>query len=406
MHPKNIHISDYTYDLPNERIAVYPTHPRDSSKLLVYTKGEIKQDSYSNMLSHLPKDALMVFNNTKVIKSRMLFRRDTGALIELFLLEPHGEFIDYSSFLQQEKTADWKCFVGKVSKWKERFLVKTLEIQGKSVELKAELLEKTPGAYAVRLSWTPENISLAEILEAAGATPLPPYIKRTAEKEDETDYQTVYSKYEGSVAAPTAGLHFSEKMLEGFEQGGVSSLFTTLHVGAGTFKPVSSDTMEEHLMHAEWMHLDLEFLKNLLNNSNRPIISVGTTATRTLESIYWMGNKILNQASISLEALKVTQWEPYNTTKLHTTEEALQALIRWIEDKQLDHLAIETEIIIAPSYSYKVITGLVTNFHQPKSTLLLLVAALLGEDWKKIYSYALENDFRFLSYGDGSLLLP
>lgn len=405
MHPKNISISDYTYDLPDERIAVYPTHPRDSSKLLVYNKGQIDQDTYSNMLKHLPKNALMVFNNTKVIKSRMLFRRETGAIIELFLLEPYGDFLDYASFLQQTQTADWKCFVGKANKWKERFLVKNLEINAKSVELKAELLEKTPGAYAVRLSWSPENISLAEILEAAGATPLPPYIKRKAEKEDETDYQTVYSKHEGSVAAPTAGLHFSDKMLEGFRENGVNTLFTTLHVGAGTFKPVSSDTMEEHIMHAEWMHIEKSFVQELLQNINKPIISVGTTATRTLESMYWMGNKILNQEHTSLEELKVSQWEAYQPAKIHPTENALKALAEWMHTNKLDHLSIETEIIIAPSYKYKVIQGLVTNFHQPKSTLLLLVAALLGEDWKKVYDFAMENDFRFLSYGDGSLLL-
>lgn len=406
MHPKNISIADFTYDLPNERIAVYPTQPRDSSKLLVYNKGELKHDSYNNMLQHLPNDAVLVFNNTRVINSRIHFKRETGAIIELFLLEPQGEFVDYASFLQQKKSAVWKCFVGKVNKWKEQFLVKHIQVNGVEVELKAELVEKIPGAYLVRLSWTPEDISLAEIVDEAGVTPLPPYIKRKAKEEDETNYQTVYSKHEGSVAAPTAGLHFSDKMLEGFKENNIDTLFTTLHVGAGTFKPVSTNTMEGHIMHAEWMNLELTFLEGLLKNIHKPIISVGTTATRTLESIYWMGNKILNNPDTTLQELKVTQWEPYETAQIHETKEAVFALIDWMKAKEMDHLVMETEIIIAPSYVYKVIKGLITNFHQPQSTLLLLVAALLGEDWRKVYDYAMANDFRFLSYGDGSLLLP
>lgn len=406
MHPKNISITDFTYDLPNERIATYPKHPRDSSKLLVYNNGTISHDVYSKMSDHLPKDAVLVFNNTRVINSRIHFRRETGALIELFLLEPQGEQIDYATFFQQQKSAVWKCFVGNANKWKEQFLVKNLAINRVEVELKAELVERIPGAYLVELSWTPEHLSIGEIVEEAGVTPLPPYIKRKAEEEDTIDYQTVYSKHEGSVAAPTAGLHFSDAMLEGFKENGIESLFTTLHVGAGTFKPVSSETMEDHIMHAEWMTIDLAFLNNLLTNIDKPIISVGTTATRTLESIYWMGNKILNHPNITSKELKVTQWEPYDVENTHTPKEALSAFIAWMKTNNQDHLIIETEIIIAPSYSFKIINGLVTNFHQPQSTLLLLVAALLGKDWRKVYGYAMDNDFRFLSYGDGSLLLP
>lgn len=406
MHPKNISIKDFTYDLPNERIATYPLHPRDSSKLLVYNKGTITHDVYSMMSDHLPKDAVLVFNNTRVINSRIHFRRKTGALIELFLLEPQGEFIDYSTFLQQKGSAVWKCFVGNANKWKEQFLYKTLQINGVEVELKAELVERIPGAYLVELSWTPNHISIGEIIEVAGVTPLPPYIKRKAEEEDTIDYQTVYSKHEGSVAAPTAGLHFSDTMLENFKENGIESLFTTLHVGAGTFKPVSSETMENHIMHAEWMTIDLVFLNSLLLNIDKPIISVGTTATRTLESIFWMGNKILNHPNITSKELKVTQWEPYETENIHAPKDTLLAFIEWMKTNNLDHLIIETEIIIAPSYTFKIINGLITNFHQPQSTLLLLVAALLGEDWRKVYDYAMKNDFRFLSYGDGSLLLP
>lgn len=406
MHPKDISIKDFTYDLPNDRIASYPLHPRDSSKLLVYKNGAISHDVYSKMWEHLPKDAVMVFNNTRVINSRIHFRRKTGALIELFLLEPNEAFIDYATFFQQKKSAVWKCFVGNANKWKEQFLIKNLVIDGVEVELKAELVERIPGAYLVELSWTPKDLSIGEIIEVAGVTPLPPYIKRKAEEEDTIDYQTVYSKHKGSVAAPTAGLHFSDTMLENFKKNGIESLFTTLHVGAGTFKPVSSETMENHIMHAEWMTIDLTFLKELLIVIDRPIISVGTTATRTLESIYWMGNKILDNPEITSKELKVTQWEPYETDNTHASKEVLLAFIQWMKTNSLDHLIIETEIIIAPSYTFKIINGLVTNFHQPQSTLLLLVAALLGEDWRKVYDYAMNNDFRFLSYGDGSLLLP
>lgn len=406
MHPKDISIKDFTYDLPNDRIASYPLHPRDSSKLLVYKNGSITHEVYSKMWEHLPKDAVMVFNNTRVINSRIHFRRKTGALIELFLLEPNEAFIDYATFFQQKKSAVWKCFVGNANKWKEQFLVKNLVIDGVEVELKAELVKRIPDAYLVELSWTPKDLSIGEIIEVAGVTPLPPYIKRKAEEEDTIDYQTVYSKHKGSVAAPTAGLHFSDTMLENFKKNGIESLFTTLHVGAGTFKPVSSETMENHIMHAEWMTIDLTFLKELLIVIDRPIISVGTTATRTLESIYWMGNKILDNPEITSKELKVTQWEPYETDNTHASKEVLLAFIQWMKTNSLDHLIIETEIIIAPSYTFKIINGLVTNFHQPQSTLLLLVAALLGEDWRKVYDYAMNNDFRFLSYGDGSLLLP
>lgn len=405
MHPKNLSITDFTYDLPKERIAIYPAQPRDSSKLLIYKNGQISQNIYQNMATYLPKESVLVFNNTKVIKSRILFRRETGALIELFCLEPYGEFIDYAHFLGQQRTATWKCFIGNANKWKEKYLIQNILVGGKEVELKAELLERIPGAYIVRLSWTPEEVSLGEILDTAGVTPLPPYIKRTATEEDKTNYQTIYSKYEGSVAAPTAGLHFSKEMMKSFEEKGIESHFTTLHVGASTFKPVTSDTMQGHIMHSEWLQIELDFLNALLRNIDKTIISVGTTATRTLESIYWMGNKILNQENISLQKLKITQWEPYDTSITHPAKEAVRTLIDWMKNKNIDHLIIETEIIIAPSYTYRIIKGLVTNFHQPQSTLLLLVAALLGKDWRKIYDYALQNDFRFLSYGDGSLLL-
>lgn len=405
MHPKKISIKDYTYDLPKDRIAVYPANPRDCSKLLIYKEGEIKEDIYRNMVEYLPDNSVLIFNNTRVIKSRILFRRKTGALIELFCLEPYCEFIDYAHFFAQRQSAVWKCFVGNASKWKEKYLTKSLKIGAFNIELRAELIKRISGAYVVKLEWTPGDFTLAEVIEASGLTPLPPYIKREVNTEDVRDYQTVYSKHEGSVAAPTAGLHFTENMMEDFTSHHIDCLFTTLHVGAGTFKPVSSDKMEGHLMHAEWMHIELGFLKKILEHIDNKIISVGTTATRTLESLYWMGNKIINCGELTIERLKVSQWEPYENHKQHSVKAAIKALILYLENKNMTELGIETEIIIAPGYTYKIIQGLITNFHQPQSTLLLLVAALLGENWKEIYKYALENNFRFLSYGDGSLLL-
>ncbi|MCO6498701.1 MAG: S-adenosylmethionine:tRNA ribosyltransferase-isomerase [Chitinophagaceae bacterium] len=406
MHPKDLSIHDFTYELPDERIALFPVHPRDSSKLLVYKDGQISEDTYRNLADYLPPDAALVFNDTRVVKSRVLFPKETGAVIEIFCLEPLEKYTDYNLLFQQTGSSVWKCMIGKAGKWKEKQLTRTIRINNTDVTLRAELIDRLPEAFVVKFSWTPETFSLGDILSAAGVTPLPPYIKRKATEEDETDYQTVYSAHEGSVAAPTAGLHFTDEMLEGFHKKGISTLFTTLHVGAGTFKPVKSDTMEGHHMHAEWMNITTDFLEQLLINIDKKIISVGTTATRTLESIYWMGNKILNHPAIKEEDLRISQWEVYNMQKIHDAGDAIKALLQWMKRKDEKHLMIETEIIIVPGYQFKIVKGLITNFHQPQSTLLLLVAALVGEQWKKIYDYALSNNFRFLSYGDGSLILP
>lgn len=405
MHPKDISIEDYTYDLPDERIALYPATPRDSSKLLVYHQGKISEDIYRNIDRHFPQDATLVFNDTKVIKSRILFPKKSGAVIEIFCLEPFAQFTDYAIFFQQKESALWKCMIGKAGKWKEKHLAKKIVVDNKEVTLVAELIDKLPDAYVVKFSWDPATFSLGEVINAAGVTPLPPYIKRAAGKADEQRYQTVYSSHEGSVAAPTAGLHFTSELMDRFHQEGIPMLFTTLHVGAGTFKPVKSATMEGHFMHTEWMNVTVGFLEALLKNINRKIISVGTTSTRTLESIYWMGNKILNGKITRIDELKITQWEVYDVKTTHQPDDCIESLIAWMKDSRMDHLMIETGIIIAPGYKFKVIDGLITNFHQPKSTLLLLVAAIAGADWKKIYTYALENEFRFLSYGDGCLIL-
>lgn len=406
MHPKNLSIEDFTYSLPKDRIALHPVNPRNSSQLLVYNQGSISKDIYQNIGHHLPKDSVLIFNDTRVIKSRILFTKDTGAVIEVFCLEPYGDLTDYEEVFQQRKSVYWKCIIGKANKWKEQHLKKDLYIHNTALQLKAELVERLPEAYVVKFSWDSELFTFREIINAAGITPLPPYIKRSANKDDETNYQTVYSAHEGSVAAPTAGLHFTKEIVNELPQKNIQTLFTTLHVGAGTFKPVKSETMEGHHMHAEWMHVELSFLDQLKKNLKQPIIAVGTTATRTLESIYWMGNKVLQKADIDFASLKISQWEVYETMQKHSPTKAIQALINWMKERDLHELMIETEIIIAPSYAFKIIDGLITNFHQPQSTLLLLVAALLGEEWRKVYDYALKNNFRFLSYGDGSLLLP
>lgn len=406
MHPKELKIDDFTYDLPNDKIAYSPANPRDSSKLLLYKNGEISQDIYQNISNHLSEDHLLVFNNTKVIKSRIFFTKDTGAVIEIFCLEPHEDTVNYEDHFQQTKGVLWKCLIGKAGKWKEKQLIKSFEIDGQEVSLCAEIVEKLADCFIVQLSWAPENFTFGEIIDVAGVTPLPPYIKRKATHDDENRYQTVYSEHDGSVAAPTAGLHFTKRILDALKEKKVETLFTTLHVGAGTFKPVSSATMEDHQMHNEWMNITSEFLFNLLQNLNKTIISVGTTSMRTLESIYWMGNKIILNPNIREEDLRITQWEPYENIETHSAKKSLQALLSWMDQRGLNHLLIETGIIIAPSYTFKIVKGLVTNFHQPKSTLLLLVAALVGEEWKEIYDYALAHDFRFLSYGDGGLLLP
>ena len=406
MHPKFLKIEDYTYDLPNEKIAYNPVNPRDSSKLLVYQQGEISESTYRNLADFLPENSVLVFNDTKVVKSRIFFQNETGATIEIFCLEPHGENIDYDLHFQQTQSAVWTCLIGKVAKWRQPKLSKTISVNGQEIVLSVEMLEKLADSYVVKFTWTPENISFGEVMDAAGVTPLPPYIKRVADKTDEETYQTVYSEHEGSVAAPTAGLHFTNSVLEDFKNKGITSLFTTLHVGAGTFKPVKAEVMEDHIMHSECLNITVDFLESLLKNIENPIITVGTTSTRTLESIYWMGNKIVNNSEISFDDLKISQWTPYETEKTCSAKNAVKALLNWIQKKGNTHLSIETEIIIAPSYQFKLAKGLITNFHQPQSTLLLLVSALIGENWRKVYNYALENNFRFLSYGDGRLLLP
>ena len=407
MHPKNLSISDFDYSLPEEKIAVYPLPERDQSKLLIYQNGNISEDIYRNIADHLPENSFLVFNDTKVIKARILFQKKTGAVIEIFCLEPHEKINDYAIVLTQKKSTKWKCMIGGAGKWKEKFLEKEIEIDGNKIILKAELVEKLSDAYVVKLSWDPGDYSFAEIIDHAGETPLPPYIKRKAEESDAERYQSIYSHYEGSVAAPTAGLHFTEKIFSSLKGKNIDTGFVTLHVGAGTFKPVKSSSMGGHKMHAEWIDISTNFLKQLIDNLSHGVFCVGTTSVRTVESLYWMGLKTFLNPEIRFGDLKISQWEVYEEPlKNHfcNVKDALQSLLRYLQNKKTERLFIQTQIIIAPGYSYKIARGIITNFHQPKSTLLLLVAAMIGDNWKKIYEYALTHEFRFLSYGDGCLI--
>jgi S-adenosylmethionine:tRNA ribosyltransferase-isomerase len=407
MHPKDLSINDYDYFLPEEKIASFPSKERDQSKLLIYKNGIIAEDIYLNLADHLPGKSFLVFNNTKVIKARILFTKPTGAVIEIFCLGPYETINDYAIVLQKKKSIRWKCMIGGAGKWKQKYLEKRFIINNDEVTLKAQLVEKLSDAYVVELSWNPGEYSIAEVIEHAGKTPLPPYIKREAEESDAKGYQTIYSIAEGSVAAPTAGLHFTEKIFFSLKDKNIDTGFVTLHVGEGTFKPVKSETMEGHEMHAEWIDVSTKFVDQLIKNISNGIFCVGTTSVRTVESLYWMGVKAMLHPRATIEELAIKQWEVYENDMVNNScgaEEALKSLLTFLQQKKMERLFIRTQIIIAPGYHFKIVNGMVTNFHQPKSTLLLLVAAMVGEKWKSIYEYALNNNFRFLSYGDGCLI--
>lgn len=407
MHPKDISINDYDYFLSEEKIAFFPLEKRDQSKLLIYKKGEIAEDIYLNLANHLPEKSFLVFNNTKVIKARILFTKSTGAVIEIFCLEPYEAINDYAVVLQQKKSVRWKCMIGGAGKWKQKYLEKKFTINSDEVTLTAALIEKLSDVYVVELSWNMGDYSFAEIIEHAGKMPLPPYIKREAAESDAERYQTIYSRYEGSVAAPTAGLHFTEKIFSSLKEKDIDAGFVTLHVGAGTFKPVKSETMEGHEIHAEWIYVSTDFIEQLIKNISNGIFCVGTTSVRTVESLYWMGVKTMLYPKATMDEIEIKQWEVYENVLVNNScsaEEALKSLLNFLYEKKIERLFIRTQIIIAPGYRFRIVKGLITNFHQPKSTLLLLVAAMAGEKWKLIYEYALNNNFRFLSYGDGCLI--
>ncbi len=396
---KDIQISQYDYDLPDIRIAKYPLSQRDSSKLLVYKQGKIDQTVFSSISTHLPPRSLLVYNNTKVIHARLFFQKDTGAIIEIFCLEPIQP-ADYQMVFQSTKRCTWKCMVGNLKKWKQGALTLVCDVKGVSIELVAER-DMINSQIHIHFSWNNVGVTFGDILEAIGKLPIPPYLHRESEENDEITYQTVYSKEQGSVAAPTAGLHFTDEVLARLHQTGICTTEITLHVGAGTFLPVKSATIGEHTMHTEMVVISKQTIKHLQASIGN-IIAVGTTSVRSLESLYHIGVQVSKQQY----HLSVSQWEPYSDHQLLSPFEALQAVIQYLNNNGLTEIRFSTNIIILPSYQRKIVTGLITNFHQPKSTLLLLIAAFVGEDWKKMYEYALNNDFRFLSYGDSSLLLP
>lgn len=404
MHPSQLQISDFTYDLPDERIARYPLTERDLSKLLIYQDGSIHSDVYRHLPQHLPKNSLLVFNNTKVIEARILFQKDTGSKIEIFCLEPAAG-VELTQAMMSQGTVRWTCLVGGAGKWKQQFLEKQLQTPKGTVLLKAEKISIQQGSFEIEFSWDNTYFTFAEMLHYAGVLPLPPYLQRQTEAADYDRYQTVYARHQGSVAAPTAGLHFTPQLLVQLQDKGIKHSFVTLHVGAGTFQPVKSATMQDHPMHREWIDVHANAIEELLAQLPNPIIPVGTTSLRTIESLYWMGVKALLNPKATIDQLEVQQWDAYDLPLQNASaKDALQALLDWMKKHQQEQIICHTQILIAPGYSARVAAAIITNFHQPNSTLLLLVAALIGDDWRKVYSYALANDFRFLSYGDGSLL--
>jgi len=402
--PRTLSIKDFTYFLPDERIANYPLAERDASKLLIYKNRHLTEDIYRNIAEHIPNDSLLVFNNTKVVEARLLFKKNTGGVIEIFCLEPHQQYPDITTAMLEHEKVLWHCLIGGASKWKRgQLLEKKIRYNSNDLILNARYMDKAGDSFIIELSWNNPALSLAEVLHLFGAIPLPPYIKREAEASDAERYQTVYAHYEGSVAAPTAGLHFTDSVFENLKKKNIDTDFLTLHVGAGTFKPVKSESMRDHEMHAEHFTVTKSFIQNLIDHLEKNIIAVGTTSLRTLESLYWLGVK--HSTVQTQQSLEITQWEVYSyNEKTTSSKEALENLFNWMDEKRLNQMSAKTQIIIAPGYQFKIATGLITNFHQPQSTLLLLVAAFIGENWRKVYDHALENDFRFLSYGDGSLL--
>ena len=400
---QEIAIAEYDYPLPDERIAKYPLAERDTSKLLIYNKGVVCEERFSNLPQFVPQNSLMVFNNTKVIQARLRFRKETGALIEVFCLEPEQP-CDYQQIFLETKECVWQCLVGNSNRWKGGVLSQCVTVAGKEVTLSVERVGGPAAVNHVRFTWD-GGCSFAELLEAAGELPIPPYLNRATEESDTRTYQTVYSKVKGSVAAPTAGLHFTSAVLEALTAAGVEREEVTLHVGAGTFKPVKSELIADHEMHEEYIEVRKALLEKLIA-AGGSAVAVGTTSVRTLESLCFLGELVAENPAITQDELHVGQWTPYNREHSLSTVEALEALVAWLERNGLDRVHSHTQIMIAPGYTFRIVKAIVTNFHQPKSTLLLLVSAFVKGEWRKIYDYALANGFRFLSYGDSSLLIP
>ena len=412
IHPKQLSINDFTYHLPEEKIAKFPLVKRDESKLLVFKNGNITESKYKYLDTQLAQNSLLIFNNTKVVEARLLFTKNTGSIIEIFCLEPHHQYPDITTAMLQKGKVLWKCLIGGAKKWKSEPLIKMIHHGGQFVKEKYDLIieakkiEQLIDCFIIEFTWNDNTLSFAEILHQAGLIPLPPYLNRSVETADKLSYQTIYAKHDGSVAAPTAGLHFTEDIFEKLAQKNINKAFVTLHVGAGTFKPVKAQTMDEHEMHTEFIEVTITAIEQLLANVNNPIIAVGTTSLRTIETLYWLGVK-LSEARLEKGDIipTLSQWDAYELPQNISAENALKALLYWMKNNQTERLITKTQIIIAPGYTLKIAKGLITNFHQPQSTLLLLIAAITGNDWRKLYKHALENEYRFLSYGDGCLLM-
>lgn len=402
--PKHIQIKEYNYPLPEEKIAKYPLNNRDESKLLIYNKGNITESLFKNLPHFINPNDLIIFNNTKVIQARLHFQKETGGHIEIFCLEPHIPQ-DYNLNFQQTSSCSWLCMIGNSKKWKQGVLTKRIDLKGESIELKAERKELIGTSYAIQFTWNNTEVSFADILDYFGELPIPPYLNRETEEGDKTTYQTVYSKIKGSVAAPTAGLHFTPEVIANLKHRGVSTDEVTLHVGAGTFKPVKSKEIVDHNMHTEYISIKRSTIQHILDHGGK-VVAVGTTSVRTLESLYHIGVSIIKKPNITEEELPVKQWQAYEQVDKISSIDALNAILNYMNSHQLNVLNSSTQIIIAPGYTYQIVKAIITNFHQPQSTLLLLVSAFIKGDWKKIYDYALNHDFRFLSYGDSSLLIP
>ena len=397
----HLRISDFTYDLPESKIAKYPLNERDQSKLLVWKNGAIESDIFSNCLNYLPEHSSLIFNNTRVIHARLFFWKETGSKIEIFCLEP-VEPHDYQVAFQQKENVVWKCMVGNSKKWKSGVLSREIEISGEKTILSVERTLQDGNSFHIKFSWD-KPFSFAEIIEQTGTLPIPPYLNRETEVADEETYQTVYAKIDGSVAAPTAGLHFTDSVLKNLQSKNIDVQEITLHVGAGTFQPVKAETIDGHNMHREVVIIPKQIIQNLAKNPGK-IIAVGTTSVRSLESLYWLGLQI-EENRFKPDNPEVLQWEPYKNIAKISIEKALKNIQEYLSSNDKNEIQFTTQIIILPGYDFKVIKGMFTNFHQPQSTLLLLISAFLGEDWKKVYEYALAKNFRFLSYGDSNLYL-
>lgn len=402
MNIRSVKTEDYSYILPEKRIAKYPLPNRDSSKLLVYNKGDISQRKFYELHELFSENDFIVFNNTKVIQSRLIFYKSTGARIEIFCLEPVSP-PDYAMVFQETNKCTWKCIVGNLKKWKNDSISAEIQVNGCQLKVEATKVSRNPESQQVEFKWNNKDISFGDILKSMGQTPIPPYLNRNSEDSDKKNYQTVYSKYNGSVAAPTAGLHFTDKTLKSLKKKSVRLDNITLHIGAGTFKPIKSQMIGDHEMHTEHFSVNLSLIKNLISNIGH-ITATGTTTVRTLESLYWLGVKIKEKQNLNNH--HIDQWEIYDLPYNISVKDSLRSISDYMASNQKETIKASTQIIIVPGYKFKLINKLITNFHQPKSTLLLLVAAFIGDDFSKIYDYALNNNFRFLSYGDSSILIP